>query len=217
MALETKPNLSSNTTVKATNTGQLYSPMMTSQAGKHCQMRFFYFINGEPISIAATHLDIYIRYASKLEIQSKPILRLRLNIQGDLQQRWNKAVSSFQSTAPFQFVFRGVLGTSASRIAVDDLSFDPSGCVSSQAKPMTTTVKPSVTTNSMTQGPTTTATSAPIVDRKPSKSSGMMACEVMSFGHLLIHSFHSHRWQNRSSHSRSTFRNRTHSWCIFWI
>ena len=132
VALETKPNLTSNATTNATNTAQFYSPMMTSQAGKHCKMRFFYFINGEPISIEATTLDISIRYASKREVESKPILRLSLNIQGDLQQRWNKAVTSFQSTAPFQFVFRGVLGTNASRIAVDDLSFDPSGCVNSQ-------------------------------------------------------------------------------------
>src|SRR5699024_8247298 len=127
--------------MQMTYTAEFYSPMMTSQNQQSCRMRFFYFINGEPVSISATHLDIYIRYANKLTPESQPIKRISLNIQGDMQQRWNKAVTSFQSTQPFQFVYRGVLGTNASLIAVDDISFEYSGCATSQTQHLTTTTK----------------------------------------------------------------------------
>src|SRR5699024_10684828 len=113
MALEPLPNADY---LKQTYTADFFSPMMSSQNQQACRMRFFFFINGEPATISATHLDIYIRLASKMTIEPQPITRLRLNIQGDLQQRWNMAVANYQSTKPFQFVFRGVIGTNQSRI-----------------------------------------------------------------------------------------------------
>jgi len=137
-----------NHPVKLTYTSEFYSQMMTSTGLQSCRMRFFYFINGEPVTISSTHLDIYIRFANKLTVEPQRIARVQLNIQGDLQQRWNKAVVPFQSTQPFQFVFRGYLGTNASRIAVDDISFDNNNCAASSVQPLTPTPPPVPTTPS---------------------------------------------------------------------
>ncbi len=137
--------------LKQTFTSEFYSPMMTSKVNA-CRMRFFYFINGEPETISATHLEIFIRYANKRTAEPKSILKLHLNISGDLQQRWNFAAAQFTSTAPFQFVFRGVLGTNRSRIAVDDISFDPSGCQASAVSPVTPTTSTTTTTGQPVTG-----------------------------------------------------------------
>lgn len=168
-----------------TYTSDFYSPMLTSQ--QNCRMRFFYFINGEPASIYKTVLRIYIRYASKLQPESLPITQISLNVQGDLQQMWNKAVTQFQSTQPFQFVFRGTLGTNLSRIAIDDISFDQN-CASSSILPLTTTT-PSPTSSvggntgktGATDGPPVTFTNLPTINRQKDKGSsgGKVAAGVL--------------------------------------
>ena len=179
LALET---LLSN--LKQTFTSEFYSPMMTSTSnGNACRMRFFYFINGEPVTISATHLDIYIRYANKRTAEPKSILNLRLNINGDLQQRWNFVATQFTSTAPFQFVFRGVLGTNRSRIAVDDISFDPSGCQASVVNPVTptTTGQPVTGQSGWTDGTPVTVTPKPGVHRQSphSNTGGKVAAGIL--------------------------------------
>lgn len=149
--------------LRKTFTSEFYSPMMTSQNGNSCRMRFFYFINGEPVTITNTHLDIFIRFANKRTVEATSILNLKLNIRGDLQQRWNFAVVQFQSQAqPFQFVFRGALGTNLSRVAVDDISFDPSGCLASTVKPLgPTTPQPVTSKTDVTTITPVTVTSLP--------------------------------------------------------
>lgn len=159
--------------LKQTFTSEFYSPMMTSQNQNACRMRFFYFIDGELATIAKTDLNIYIRYASKRTLEPS-ILRLRLNLQADLQQRWNFAAVQFTSTQPFQFVFRGVLGTDFSRIAIDDISFDPSGCLASAVTPLgppTTPHPVTQTTGNQTNTPATPATPSPDI-RHPAKPEG---------------------------------------------
>lgn len=159
-----------------TFTSEFYSPMMTSQNQNSCRMRFFYFINGEPPTIQKTTLDIYIRFANKRTVELKSILLLKLNLKDDLQQRWNFATVQFTSTTPFQFVFRGHLGTDFARIAIDDISFDPSGCLASSVNPLGPTTLPPVTAATGQTGVTgapVTVTSSPNIHRQqPNKSNG---------------------------------------------
>lgn len=167
--------------VPMTNTASFYSPMMTSQNGQNCRMRLFYFINGEPLNISKSHLDIYIQYANKLQPESQPVSSLSINIQSDLQQRWLKAVVPVQSAQPFQFVFRGYLGTNLSRIAVDDISYDLN-CATSSVQPLTTTPRPTAATNpggvtGFTDGHPVTFTNMPTIGRQKDKSgSGIVGC-----------------------------------------
>lgn len=171
LALET---LRYSRNLKQTFTSEFYSPMMTSQNQNACRMRFFYFINGEPVTISKTNLNIYVRFANKRTVEPTSILLVKLNIQGDLQQRWNFATAQFTSTQPFQFVFRGVLGTNFSRLAIDDISFDPSGCLASTVNPLTPTTSQPVTsaTGQTGTGAPVTITPLPGVRRQPPRSNG---------------------------------------------
>lgn len=160
-----------------TFTSEFYSPMMTSQNQNSCRMRFFYFINGEPPTIQKTTLDIYIRFANKRTVELKSILLLKLNLKDDLQQRWNFATVQFTSTTPFQFVFRGHLGTDFARIAIDDISFDPSGCLASSVTPLgpPTTPQPVTTQTGRTgTGNPVTVTPSPAIrhQQKPEGGNG---------------------------------------------
>lgn len=168
------------TTLSTNNEASFYSPMWTSSSRKHCRMRFFFFINGAPENITQTTLKICIRYASKFTRSAIPIQSIKLDVKGDLQQRWIKSVVEYDSAEdPFQFVFVGHLGDSTARIAVDDVTYD-TNCIPSQVARVTSapttifTQQPaSSQSNSIT--PKTLTTSKPVVISKkqePNKSSG---------------------------------------------
>ena len=176
MALVPKPLYNGGKQYKTTNEAAFTTAMFTSSSsGDGCRMRFFYFINGEPVNISASQLLIYIRFAYKATKEATPLATLRLNINGDLQQRWNKAVVAFTSpTSPFQFVFSGHLGSSASRMAVYDISYD-TNCVYSRVPPFadattTTTIAPSSTVK-QTSVPSSTPSSK-VNREKPHTGSG---------------------------------------------
>ena len=153
-----------------TNMASFYGPMMTTVAfKKQCQLRFFYFIDDEPVKAAFTELRIFAWYASNLTHEPVAIRTLSIGIREDLQQRWNKAVVGFSSLEPFRFVFRGFLGSKQARLSVDDISYS-SGCVQSSAKPITgsTTVQASQTTQ--TNKALFSTTPEPLKKRRPGHS-----------------------------------------------
>src|SRR5699024_11073414 len=129
------------------------------------------FIDGEPVKIMFTDLQVYVWLSSKLKPEPVALQKLSIGIREDMQQRWNKAVIGYTSTEPFRFVFRGFIGTSAARIAVDDLSFD-SNCVASSVQPLTTTTTaPSTTRPASSNGPDRNTSLNPTVNRKTGQAS----------------------------------------------
>ena len=155
---------------KNTNTADFYSPMVTSRPGQQCRLRFFYFIHGEPVKVMFTDLRLYVWYASKLAPEKTPLTKISIGIREDMQQRWNKAVVPLSSTEPFRVVFRGFIGTTASRIAIDDITFD-SNCVASSVLPMTTTTTAPSSPSAQTNNPNRNTTPSPQVNRRPNHGS----------------------------------------------
>lgn len=106
-------------------------------------------------------------YARKDVPESNPILELKLNVQGDLQQRWNAAVATFTSTEPFQFVFLGQLADNVTALAIDDITYEPN-CSPSDVRrePNTTTVQTITTSDALET--TLPTTKSPLNIKKPS-------------------------------------------------
>lgn len=144
----------------------------TASQQSKCTVRFFYFINGPAETVQATKLQLFIQYANKLSPESKSIAEVTLGPAEESQQRWNMAIVKVSSPSDFQFVFRGILGDSETRLAIDDITYD-SACFASTASRLTTTTgRPttSKTTNSNTDTSGSTV-KPPIKNNKPEKGS----------------------------------------------
>lgn len=146
-----------------------YTRMLTSANGKSCSMRFYYYTDGEPINVTRITLNIHARLVTNKEMDSRPLLQ----VAGNMRQAWSKVVVRYQSTTPFQFAFNAHQMDTRSRLAVDDISFDPNTCAPSTA----TRQKFSTTTTPPSKQPTSnsghrTSTSTPPSISKPNKHHG---------------------------------------------
>jgi len=170
------------------NASEFYLPLLRTFPATNCRMRFFYYFNvNSSLSVSGTKLEVFIRYADKSERESAPIRSISLSsTSDDVTQRWIKSTADFVSIRPFQFVFRAYLSTTQSRIALDDITFDPN-CVSVArlSQSTTTTVSSPVITE-----PTSFSSSTPsdsLIGNQPKKtSSGTLVLYQFSQTNYLI-------------------------------
>lgn len=109
--------------------------MMTSVKGQTCALRLFYYMFGNSSQMGS--LSIYVRYANR---SIAPAQSFKVN--GNLGQKWLRAIVNNSDSRAFQFVIDGQVGFGLnSDIAVDDISFS-AGCIASNIKPFNTTTTP---------------------------------------------------------------------------
>jgi hypothetical protein len=138
---------------------RLITPMVKSNVGQTCALRFFYYMFGDNLQMGS--LTVYLRYADP-SITTKTVLFTK---SGNSGQQWLRAIVPTPEQRPFQFVIEGQVGKgNEADIAIDDVSFSE-GCIKSNqlaitittGKPITSpkTDSPVVTGQPVTGGPVT--------------------------------------------------------------
>ena len=111
------------------NLGQarfLYSPMMYSDGGDPCMVRFFYYNNGYYNTDTKNVLTVYAQYADEDEGESGALFTSK-----EYLVTWNKESALFKSKKPFRFVFNGVINDPKGSISLDDISYTDTCKISS--------------------------------------------------------------------------------------
>lgn len=152
---------------------------MTTIPNQLCHLRFFYFINDDPVKAAFTELRIFVWHASKSTQSPTAIGKFDIGMKEDLQQRWNKGIVSFQSAEPFRFVFRGFLGSKSARLSVDDITFN-SNCILSTAKPFANSTTLAPATQSVQTNPSLVTTIRPFKNDNPKHDKGGIIAAILT-------------------------------------
>lgn len=141
-----------------------YTRMVTSTNGKGCAVRFFYYTDGELLNVTKITLNVHARLVTSLDMDNKPIVQLI----GNTAQAWTRAVVRYQSITPFQFVFNAHQMDTRSKLAIDDISFDPDSCAMSTAKraKSSTTISPTPSDSTGNPSHVTSSTPQPSNDKR---------------------------------------------------
>lgn len=202
-----QPNLARSTTTGDNAT--FYTSMFTSMPEQSCKLRFFYYTNGHVLDSAKVALKVYVRLASKQQLESQPIL----TVPGNTAQMWIQKTASYSFDKPFQFAFVGSQNDILSRIAIDDISIDPNGCKASTVPPKTSTTTPAPQSHSTSSSrPTDTTTSKSHHNDSHSPGHGRLWLSKLEL--FLICRFICCRWCHRS---RNSHTHSDHTWSIRWI